>query len=270
MEEVRAWAKRGPSPRRCDEPVHHRVAGICEGSAKRHVRVVRRARPTGRRCGGSALRRARPERRGSRAARRQERMRKLALIVAIVGASLPRIVAAWRRNPRIGTRFVNEKSPTRSGGARARGRRPLGDRDPRARRPSDGTRHLTPVHPVSTADGFRIIVPLGRSRQWARNVIAAGHCRMQLHDTVLRARRAGPAGRLGDAGRADACGMAARSPWRGVSPPAALCGAPRDPRGGGRAGERGVRCAAGGARGNRGLLTAAAVARLPRAGRRPA
>ena len=47
-----------------------------------------------------------------------------------------------------------------------------------------GTRHLTPVHPVPTADGFRISVPLGPKSEWAQNVVAAGHCRMQLHDTV--------------------------------------------------------------------------------------
>lgn len=47
-----------------------------------------------------------------------------------------------------------------------------------------GVRHLTPVHPVATADGFRIIVPLGDQSQWALNIVAAGHCRMQLHDTV--------------------------------------------------------------------------------------
>ena len=27
-------------------------------------------------------------------------------------------------------------------------------------------------------------MPLGPKSEWARNVIAAGHCRMQLHDTV--------------------------------------------------------------------------------------
>jgi hypothetical protein len=47
-----------------------------------------------------------------------------------------------------------------------------------------GTRHLTPVHPVPTAEGFRIIVPLAEDSQWAMNVLAAGHCRLQLHDTI--------------------------------------------------------------------------------------
>jgi hypothetical protein len=43
---------------------------------------------------------------------------------------------------------------------------------------------LTPIHPVATEDGFRIVVPLGPRSQWVQNVLAAGHCRLQLHDTV--------------------------------------------------------------------------------------
>jgi len=29
-----------------------------------------------------------------------------------------------------------------------------------------------------------VLVPLGESSEWARNVLAAGHCRLHLHDTV--------------------------------------------------------------------------------------
>ena len=47
-----------------------------------------------------------------------------------------------------------------------------------------GIRRLTLVHPVTTEDGFRIIVPLGEESQWARNVLAAGHCRLQVGDLV--------------------------------------------------------------------------------------
>jgi len=47
-----------------------------------------------------------------------------------------------------------------------------------------GTVRLTPVHPVLTADGVRIVVPLGLQSEWARNVLAAGRCRLQLHDTI--------------------------------------------------------------------------------------
>ncbi|HEX5825261.1 MAG TPA: hypothetical protein VFY18_12455, partial [Candidatus Limnocylindrales bacterium] len=43
----------------------------------------------------------------------------------------------------------------------------------------------TPVHPEPTREGFRIVVPLGMQSEWARNVIAAGRCRMQLHDQVF-------------------------------------------------------------------------------------
>ena len=48
-----------------------------------------------------------------------------------------------------------------------------------------GVRRLTPVHPEPTPAGFRIIVPLGMRSEWARNVIAAGHCRLLLHDQVF-------------------------------------------------------------------------------------
>ena len=46
-------------------------------------------------------------------------------------------------------------------------------------------RRLTPVHPEPTANGFRIVVPLGTQSEWARNVIAAGHCRLTLHDRTF-------------------------------------------------------------------------------------
>jgi hypothetical protein len=44
-----------------------------------------------------------------------------------------------------------------------------------------GIRRLTPIHPEATSDGFRVMVPIGFESQWARNVIAAGHCRLLLH-----------------------------------------------------------------------------------------
>ena len=46
-------------------------------------------------------------------------------------------------------------------------------------------RRLTPVHPEPTRAGFRFIVPLGTRSEWARNVTAAGHCRLLLHDQVF-------------------------------------------------------------------------------------
>ncbi len=111
-------------------------------------------------------------------------MRKLALILAVVVAAGAALVAAWRRNPRIGTHFTNEVvNPYLLGrGIAGAGRSEIGTLEHIGRR--TGTRHLTPIRPVPTADGFRILVPLGPKSEWARNVVAAGHCRMQLHDTV--------------------------------------------------------------------------------------
>jgi hypothetical protein len=37
---------------------------------------------------------------------------------------------------------------------------------------------------VPTADGFRVVVPLAERSEWARNVLAAGHCRVQFQDVV--------------------------------------------------------------------------------------
>jgi hypothetical protein len=37
---------------------------------------------------------------------------------------------------------------------------------------------------MPTADGFRIIVPVGEQSQWARNVLAAGHCRLVVGDRL--------------------------------------------------------------------------------------
>ena len=111
-------------------------------------------------------------------------MRKLALSAGMVAAIAAGIVVAWRRNPRIGTRFVNEKlNPFLvERGLAGAGRSELGTLEHIGRR--TGTRHLTPIHPVATEDGFRITVPLGETSEWARNVLSAGHCRMQLQGTV--------------------------------------------------------------------------------------
>jgi hypothetical protein len=111
-------------------------------------------------------------------------MRRLVLIAGALVAAGAVATVAWRRNPRIGTRFTNEVfNPFLVGrGISGGGRSELGTLEHVGRR--TGTRHLTPIHPVPTEDGFRIAVPLGPRSQWAQNVLAAGHCRMQLHDTV--------------------------------------------------------------------------------------
>lgn len=101
-------------------------------------------------------------------------------LVATVGAT----VAVWRRDPRVGSAFVNSVVNPRlvgrglAGGAKSE----IGTLEHVGR--TSGIRRLTPVHPEPTPEGFRIMVPLGPHSQWARNVLTAGHCRLQLHDTV--------------------------------------------------------------------------------------
>jgi len=106
------------------------------------------------------------------------------LIAGALASVAAGVAVAWRRNPRMGTRFTNEVvNPFLvDRGISGAGRSELGTLEHVGRR--TGTRHLTPIHPVSTEYGFRISVPLGPKSEWAQNVVAAGHCRMQLHDTV--------------------------------------------------------------------------------------
>jgi len=111
-------------------------------------------------------------------------VRRLLLFVGVLAAAGAVLVIAWLRNPRMGTRFTNEvlnPALVRRGGSGV-GRSELGTLEHVGRR--TGTRHLTPIHPVPTEDGFKILVPLGQRSQWVQNVLAAGHCRLQLHDTV--------------------------------------------------------------------------------------
>jgi deazaflavin-dependent oxidoreductase (nitroreductase family) len=101
------------------------------------------------------------------------------LVACILGASA---AAIRRRNPRIGTRFMNgvvDRAIVRGKFAGGRSSE-IGMLEHVGRR--SGVRRQTPVHPVPTADGFRIIVPLGRESRWAMNVLSAGHCRLRLHD----------------------------------------------------------------------------------------
>jgi hypothetical protein len=111
-------------------------------------------------------------------------MRKLIVLAGALAAAGAATLVAWRRNPRLGTRYLNEvvNPALVARGIAGAGRSEVGTLEHVGRR--SGTRHLTPIHPVPTADGFRIVVPLGEQSEWAKNVIAAGHCRMQLHDVV--------------------------------------------------------------------------------------
>lgn len=110
-------------------------------------------------------------------------MRRLLRFVVVLLA-LRWAVSWWRGNRRFGTEFVNRVvNPAlmrrRLTGS---GRSELGMLEHVGRH--TGTRRVTPVHPEPTAEGFRIVAPLGEESHWASNVLAAGHCRLQLHDTV--------------------------------------------------------------------------------------
>jgi hypothetical protein len=112
-------------------------------------------------------------------------MRKLLVAVAGITAALVAGFAIyWRWFPRAGLRWTNERfNPWLvEHGWSGAGRSEIGTLEHFGRQ--TGTRHLTPIHPVPTAEGFRVVVPLGDKSQWARNVLAAGHCRIQLRDVV--------------------------------------------------------------------------------------
>jgi hypothetical protein len=110
-------------------------------------------------------------------------MRRIMVGIALVG-TLFRAVAWWRNHRWTGSRFVNEVvNPfLRRRGVAGRSRENLGTLEHIGRR--SGIRRLTMVHPVPTDEGFRIVVPLGLESQWAQNVLAAGHCRLEMGDTV--------------------------------------------------------------------------------------
>lgn len=112
-------------------------------------------------------------------------------IVVLVGTSAALAGGAtgfaiyWRRNPRVGTKFVNaviNPGILRRGFAGGE-KSEIGTIEHIGRK--SGIRRLTPVHPEPTPDGFRIVVPLGQHSEWARNVLTAGHCRLHLHDRVF-------------------------------------------------------------------------------------
>jgi deazaflavin-dependent oxidoreductase (nitroreductase family) len=99
--------------------------------------------------------------------------------VVVAGA-----VGMWRRNRRVGTAFVNSVvNPFMlrrglTGGARSE----LGTLEHLGRK--SGILRRTPVRPVPTAHGFRIVVPLADESEWARNVLAAGHCQLEWRSNV--------------------------------------------------------------------------------------
>jgi deazaflavin-dependent oxidoreductase (nitroreductase family) len=110
-------------------------------------------------------------------------MRKLLALAVGIGAVLVG-VAAMVRYTRFGSGYVNEvvNPYLVRRGLSGSGPSEIGTLEHVGRR--SGTRRLTPLHPVRTENGFRFVVPLGERSEWVQNVVAAGHCRMQLHDVV--------------------------------------------------------------------------------------
>ena len=90
----------------------------------------------------------------------------------------------WRAHPRTGARWVNRVVDpwlVRNGAIDAsKGELALLEHVGR----QTGLHRVTPVHPVPTADGYRIVVPLGMASEWAQNVLAAGTCRLQVGEEI--------------------------------------------------------------------------------------
>ncbi len=111
-------------------------------------------------------------------------MKKRLALVAIVVTGGGALVRYWRHHPRLGAgtfnQIVNPWLMRHEVADASRGEIGLLEHAGR----KTGTIRITPIHPVATLDGYRIIVPLGGESQWARNVLAAGHCRVQVGDSV--------------------------------------------------------------------------------------
>jgi deazaflavin-dependent oxidoreductase (nitroreductase family) len=111
-------------------------------------------------------------------------MRKL-IAIALTALGVYAGAEWWRRNRRAGADFVNHVLDPWlvKRGLINRSHGELGVLEHVGR--TSGIVRRTPVHPVPTADGFRIIVPIGEASHWARNVLAAGHCRLEIEGRVL-------------------------------------------------------------------------------------
>jgi deazaflavin-dependent oxidoreductase (nitroreductase family) len=110
-------------------------------------------------------------------------MRKMFVLVLGI-AGMFALLVAWMRCTRIGAGFANDVANPYlvARGVSGSGASEIGTLEHIGRR--SGTRRLTPLHAIPTDDGFKFAVPLGERSEWARNVVAAGRARMQLHDEI--------------------------------------------------------------------------------------
>jgi deazaflavin-dependent oxidoreductase (nitroreductase family) len=111
-------------------------------------------------------------------------MRTLLIIASAAAAALVAAMTWWRRHPRVGSGYMNRVvNPWLvRHGVLDHTRGEIGLVEHVGRR--SGVVRISPIHLVPTDDGFRMVVPLGVASQWARNVLAAGHCRIQVGGTV--------------------------------------------------------------------------------------
>jgi len=110
-------------------------------------------------------------------------MRRLLALVGLIGI-VTAVAGWWRRHPRFGAAYVNRVVDpwlVRQGiVAESGGELGLIEHVGRV----SGTVRHTPVHPIPTEHGYRIVVPLGDHSEWAANILAAGHCRLQVNSTI--------------------------------------------------------------------------------------
>lgn len=111
-------------------------------------------------------------------------MRKLVTVLLTV-AALAGVASWWRNHRRVGTDFVNRRlNPwlvERGIVGLSRGELALIEHVGRKSR----TVRQTPIHPMPIEGGYRIIVPVGESSEWVRNVLAAGGCRMLMGERTV-------------------------------------------------------------------------------------
>jgi hypothetical protein len=129
-------------------------------------------------------------------------MRRTGMAIAALGALAIAAVVLWSRDRRAGTHFVTGGQPVLS----ARRPQRIGTLEHVGRRSGTG---LRPVHPVLSGDESGSWRRSGCSREWARNVLAAGHHRVQLHEVLSSWPRLVPADSRDPRGRRCALGGSA-------------------------------------------------------------